>query len=177
MNIGPGVLWLTGLSGSGKTTLARRVLAALEQRGGRVEHLDGDEMRRLFPGTGFTKEERDMNVRRAGHLAGLLEKHGVFVIASFVSPYAGARDFARGQCRRFAEVYVSAPLSVCEQRDVKGLYARARRGDIRGLTGVDDPYEPPRQAELVIDSAHLSVDDAFARLMAYVDEAFGAKVP
>lgn len=173
MNIRPGVLWLTGLSGSGKTTLARRVCAALEQRGGRVEHLDGDEMRRLFPGAGFTKEERDMNVRRAGHLAGLLEKHGVFVLASFVSPYAAARDFARGQCRRFAEVYISAPLAVCQRRDVKGLYAQARRGELRGLTGVDDPYEPPRNAELEIDTSLIDEGEAFARLMAFIERTFG----
>ncbi len=134
-------------------------------------------MRRLFPGMGYTKEERDMNVRRAGHLAGLLEKHGVFVIASFVSPYASARDFARAQCRRFAEVYVAAPLAVCEGRDVKGLYAQARRGEIRGLTGVDDPYEPPLKADLVIDTSRLSADDSFRRLMDYVNENFNAKTP
>jgi adenylylsulfate kinase len=170
--IRPGVLWLTGLSGSGKTTLARRVHTALAGRGFKAELLDGDTIRDLFPSTGFTKAERDMHVRRVGHLASSLERHGVFVVASLVSPYAASRDFVRGLCRRFVEIHVSTPLEICEKRDPKGLYAKARRGEIENFTGVDDPYEPPTRAELVIDAARLGEDAAFDAVMAYVDARF-----
>lgn len=168
----PGVLWFTGLSGSGKTTLARRVFEALEKRGMKVEYLDGDSIRHIFPKTGFTKEERDAHIRRVGHLAGSLEKHGVFVVASFVSPYAESRDFVRGLCRRFVEIHVATPLEVCEARDVKGLYAKARRGELKNFTGVDDPYEAPANPEITLDAGRLSEDECFAMVMGYVGQHF-----
>ena len=109
-------------------------------------------MRDIFPATGFTRPERDAHIRRVGYLASTLEKNGVFVVASFVSPYEASRQFVRSLCSNFVEVYVATPLEECERRDVKGLYARARRGEIANFTGIDDPYEPPASPELVIDT-------------------------
>jgi adenylylsulfate kinase len=170
--IHPGVLWFTGFSGSGKSTLATRICAELERRGLKVEYLDGDAIRHLFPKTGFSKAERDEHIRRVGHLAASLEKHGVFVVASFVSPYAESRAFVRGLCRRFVEIHMSAPLEACEKRDAKGLYAKARRGEIKNFTGVDDPYEAPAAPELALDASRLSEAEAFETLKAFVDRRF-----
>ncbi len=156
----PSVVWFTGLSGSGKSTISERVTAELKRRRLKVEYLDGDSVRAIFPATGFTRPERDAHIRRVGFLASRLEQHGVFVVASFVSPYRESRDFVRGQCRSFVEVHVSTPLEECERRDVKGLYARARRGEIRQFTGIDDPYEAPERADLTLDTSHLSVEAA-----------------
>lgn len=127
----PAVLWFTGLSGSGKTTIAKWVYEELRRRNVHVEYLDGDSIRDLFPATGFGKDDRDQHIRRVGYLASKLEKNGVFVVASFISPYEESRLFVRKLCRHFVEIHVSTPLAVCEARDVKGLYARARRGEIR----------------------------------------------
>ena len=162
----PAVLWFTGLSGSGKSTIAAAVARRLEGAGVPVEHLDGDEIRSVFPTTGFGRAERDTHVRHVGFLASKLEKHGVFVLASLVSPYAESRAFVRRLCRNFLEIYVSTPLDECERRDVKGLYARARRGEIAQFTGIDDPYEPPESPEVTIDTRCVSVDAACAMLMA-----------
>jgi adenylylsulfate kinase len=141
---------------------------ALSERGLPVEYIDGDDVRRLFPETGFTRPEREAHVRRVGHLAATLEKNGVIVVASFVSPYAESRRFARGLCRNFIEVHVSTPLDACEKRDAKGLYARARKGEIANFTGVHDPYEPPESCELAVDAAALSKEDALARVLDYL---------
>jgi adenylylsulfate kinase len=163
------VLWFTGLSGSGKSTIAERVHAELERRGTEVEYIDGDALRAVFPGTGFTREQREEHLRRTGYMASRLEAHGIVVVASLVSPYRESRDFIRKLCRNFVEIYVSTPLEECERRDVKGLYARARRGEIRNFTGIDDPYEPPEHPELTLDTRALSVDQAVARVL----ERFG----
>ena len=165
----PAVVWFTGLSGAGKSTLAEWVAGKLRQRGYRVEYLDGDAVRAVFPHTGFSREERVEHLRRIGFLAGILERQGVFVVASFVSPYEEARQFVRKQCRSFVEVYVSTPLEVCERRDVKGLYARARRGEISQFTGVSDPFEPPSGPELTIDTSGVSVEEAGGRILAYLE--------
>lgn len=164
------VVWFTGLSGSGKSTIAAKVLEELERRGMRVEHLDGDTIRDIFPQTGFTRADRDAHVRRVGFLASRLERHGVIVVASLISPYEESRRFVRGLCDNFIEVHVATPLEVCEQRDVKGLYARARSGDITGFTGIDDPYEPPQNPEVIIDTRELSVDEAAAVVLARLKE-------
>lgn len=156
----PAVVWFTGLPGSGKSTLARRTAAALRDAGHRVEYLDGDSVRRIFPSLGFARSERDMHIRRVGHLASVLEGNGVTVVASFVSPYAESRGFVRGLCRNFIEVHVSTPLEVCERRDPKGLYAKARRGEIGDMTGVGDPYEAPAAPEVAVDTSVLSEPEA-----------------
>ena len=170
----PSVIWFTGLSGSGKSTISQQVVRALQSRGLKVEHLDGDSVRTIFPDTGFTRPERDSHIRRVGFLASKLEAHGVFVVASFVSPYRESRDFVRDLCRSFVEVYVSTPLETCEQRDTKGLYARARRGEIANFTGVNDPYEPPVRADLVIDTTQVPVDAAVEQVVALVQRRMTA---
>lgn len=162
----PAVIWFTGLSGAGKSTIAREVCSRLLALGARVEYLDGDEIRSLFPNTGFTRPERDAHIRRVGFLASRLERHGVFVICALVSPYLESRAYVRGLCRRFMEVHVSTPLRECERRDVKGLYARARRGDIAHFTGIGDVYEAPDAPELRIDTSETPVDAAVERVMA-----------
>ncbi|MEP6905342.1 MAG: adenylyl-sulfate kinase [Gemmatimonadales bacterium] len=161
----PAVVWFTGLSGSGKSTIAAEVVEALVRRGAEVEHLDGDTIREIFPQTGFTREERDAHVRRVGYLASRLERHGVTVVASLISPYEESRAFVRGLCDNFIEVYVATPVEECERRDPKGLYAKVRRGEITGFTGIDDPYEAPGNAEVVIDTQALSTQDGAALVL------------
>jgi adenylylsulfate kinase len=173
----PAVIWFTGLSGSGKTTVAQWVANDLRRRGFKVEHLDGDAVRDIFPNTGFTRPERDGHVRRVGYLASKLEAHGVFVVASFISPYRDSREFVRGLCNRFVEVYVSTPLEDCERRDAKGLYARARRGELKNVTGIDDPYEPPERPEVSFDARQMSVSDAGAAVVARVNPRATARLP
>ncbi len=161
----PFVLWFTGLSGSGKSTLAELVHQNLEEKGYRVERLDGDTIRSIFPSTGFTKEERDSHVKRVGYLASMLEKNGVIVISSFISPYLDTRNFVRNMCNNFVEVFVDASLDECEKRDVKGLYKRARAGEIDHFTGIDDPYECPENPEITVSTENLSVDQSLEIIM------------
>ena len=159
------VLWFTGLSGSGKSTIAVRVHQELVRRGVDVEYIDGDALREVFPGTGFTRAEREEHLRRTGYMAGRLAAHGVTVVASFVSPYRESREFIRRHCGDFVEIYVATPLEECERRDVKGLYARARRGEIKNFTGIDDPYETPEHPELTLDTRALSVEQCVALVL------------
>jgi adenylylsulfate kinase len=159
------VVWFTGLSGSGKTTIARQVCRELEQVGLPVEYLDGDAIRSVFPNTGFSRVDRDAHIRRVAFMASRLEHHGIAVVVSLVSPYLASRAFARNVCRNFVEVHVSTPLAVCEARDVKGLYAKARRGEIRNFTGLDDPYEPPEKPELELDTSTMSLEEATSLVM------------
>lgn len=154
----PAVIWLTGLSGAGKSTVAEALVAELERRRLKVDHLDGDTIRQIFPSTGFTPEEREAHVRRVGYLASRLERNGLFVVVSLISPSRSARDFARGLCANFLEVHISTPLEVCEARDPKGLYRRARSGEIRDFTGISAPYEAPLEPELRLDTSALSVE-------------------
>ncbi len=164
----PAVIWFTGLSGSGKSTVAAEAVSRLAREEIELEHLDGDVVRDIFPSTGFTREERDLHIKRMGFIASLLEKHGVTVICTFVSPYRETRDLVRGMCRRFIEVHISTPLKECERRDVKGLYAKARRGEINHFTGLDDPYEEPLNPELSIDTSDISVEEAADQVLAYL---------
>lgn len=160
----PAVLWLTGLSGAGKTTVASAVEAALRGQSVATEYLDGDAVRALSP-SGFSRADRDAHVRRVGFLASRLEHHGVTVICALISPYAEARDYVRALCANFIEIHVSTPLEECERRDPKGLYARARRGEIGSFTGVSDPYEPPARPELTLDTSRLTLEEAVARVL------------
>ena len=162
------VLWLTVLSGSGKTTLANRTYEYIEKRGLSVEKLDGDILRGLFPSTGFSRAQRDEHIKRVGFMASILEKHGVIVVASFISPYRQARRFVRDMCSNFIEVYVQAPLDVCEKRDVKGLYTRARAGQIKNFTGLDDPYEEPQNLELIINTDEQTVDESVSVIIDFI---------
>lgn len=153
-------LWFTGLSASGKTTLSRAVHDCLRARGHRVELLDGDEIRRhLSRGLGFSRADRDENLRRIAYVAGLLMKHGVIVLVAAISPFRATRDEIRAMLGEFMEVYVNAPLSVCERRDVKGLYRKARAGELPDFTGIDSPYEPPLQPEVECRTDEESLED------------------
>jgi len=147
------VLWFTGLSGSGKTTIAHEVEAKLLDAGVPVEILDGDVVREnLSKGLGFSEEDRNTNIRRIAFVAHLLQRNGVFVITAAISPYMAIRDEARAMIKDFVEIYADASLEVCEARDTKGLYAKARAGEIKGFTGIDDPYEAPENPEVVCDT-------------------------
>lgn len=143
------VIWLTGLSSAGKSTLGNGLCERLRAAGHKVEMLDGDVVRqRLCKDLGFSKKDRDENIRRIGFVAELLERNGIIVIVAAVSPYRAARDEVRNCIPEFVEVYVNAPVDVCERRDTKGLYRKARAGELLGFTGIDDPYEPPTQSEV-----------------------------
>ena len=158
------VLWFTGLSGAGKSTIAAGVHRILDGLGIASELLDGDAIRAISP-TGFTREDREAHVRRVGFLASRLEHHGVTVSCALISPYAASRDWVRGTCRQFVEIHVATPLSECERRDVKGLYRRARRGEIVHFTGIDDPYEPPTHADLTVNTLVTPVDSAVDQVL------------
>ena len=164
------VFWLTGLPASGKSVLAARLSEHLTRLGYNVERLDGDALRSQFPDTGFTREERVRHIKRAGDIAARLESEGKIVVASFISPYRESRAYVRSVCKRFIEVYLNASVEACERRDPKGLYARARRGEIKNFTGLDDPYEPPENPDLVINTEQESVEESFSRLRTHVDE-------
>ena len=159
------VLWFTGLSGSGKSTIAARVHQELLRRGVDAEYIDGDALREVFPNTGFTRADREEHLRRTGYMASRLAAHGVTVVASFVSPYRESREFIRKLCPNFAEIYVATPLEECERRDVKGLYARARRGELRNFTGIDDPYEVPERPELTLDTRNATIEECVAQVL------------
>jgi adenylyl-sulfate kinase len=164
-------VWLTGLSGSGKSKVGRLAAGQLRDRGHRVEVLDGDDLRQnLSAGLGFSREDRDVNVRRIAWVADLLSRNGVVTFVAAVSPYRGARDEARARMgERFVEVYVRASVEECERRDVKGLYSRARAGQIERFTGVSDPYEEPLAPELTLDTEEDSPQQSAARLVELVE--------
>ncbi|GLX70836.1 adenylyl-sulfate kinase [Paenibacillus glycanilyticus] len=154
------VLWFMGLSGAGKTTTARHVAAELRKQGRRVELLDGDELREtVCKGLGYSREERMENIKRIVYVAKLLSRNNVEVLVSAITPYREMRDYARSQLPGFMEIYVKCPLDECERRDVKGLYAKARNGDLRQFTGVSDPFEVPQSPDIVIDTASASLHD------------------
>lgn len=148
--IKPAVIWLTGLVRSGKSDLAKQVVEQLRKKSFKVEHLDGHNIRHLFPETGYTRHEVNEHIKRVGFLASKLEEQGVFVVASFVSPYKESRDFVRNLCQNFLEVHVSTPVEVCEQRDTTGIYEKARRGEIKNFPGVDVEYEAPPEPDVTI---------------------------
>ncbi len=150
-------LWLTGLPSAGKTTISHELAPRLQARGWSVELLDGDEVRRgLSADLGFDRAAREQHARRVTFVAKLLARNGVVPIVALISPYASSRALARKEVGPFVEVYIRTPLEVCEQRDVKGLYKKARAGEIHEFTGVDDPYEPPTDAEITVDTTRMT---------------------
>lgn len=163
------VYWLTGLPGSGKTALADRLFTYLKSRGLRVERLDGDALRTMFPDTGFSREDRGRHVRRAGEYAAKFEREGAIVVASLISPYRESRAYVRSICSYFIEVYVNASLATCELRDPKGLYKKARAGEIKNFTGIDDPYEAPESPDSIIPTDGLTLEESFELLKMCVD--------
>jgi len=165
-------LWFTGLSGSGKTTITTLLVKELRRRGSKLEVLDGDIVREnLSKGLGFSKEDRDTNIRRIAFVADLLSRNGVPVITAAISPYRDIRDEARTKMDgRFIEIYTKAPLEVCEERDVKGLYAKARAGEIKEFTGISDPYEPPEDPEILIETDKQSPEESAQQIITYLEE-------
>jgi len=164
-------VWFTGLSGAGKTTLTHRLEAILKERGHKVEVLDGDVVRtNLSKGLGFSKEDRDINILRIAFVAHLLSRNGVAAITAAISPYRDIRDQARQQIGQFVEVYVRCSIEELTRRDVKGLYAKALRGEIANFTGVSDPYEEPLNPEVTVDSELESVDESLNKIVARLEE-------
>jgi adenylyl-sulfate kinase len=164
-------IWFTGLSGAGKTTLARLVETELKARGHKVEVLDGDIIRtNLSKGLGFSKEDRDTNIRRIGFVCDLLSRNDVVAIAAAISPYREVRDEVRKHITGFVEVYVKCPIDVLAERDVKGLYKKALAGEIKNFTGVDDPYEEPLSAEVVVETDQETPDQSAKRIIARLEE-------
>lgn len=164
-------LWFTGLSGAGKTTLARLVEAELNLRGHRVEVLDGDIIRtNLSKGLGFSKEDRDTNIRRIGFVCHLLTRNDVVAIAAAISPYREIRDEVRQQIVAFVEVYCKCPVDVLAERDVKGLYKKALAGELKHFTGVDDPYEAPLSPEVIVETDRETPEQSAAKIIAKLEE-------
>lgn len=164
------VVWFTGLSGSGKSTLASMLATEVSRRGVHVEQLDGDVVRtNLCRGLGFSREDRDTNVRRVGFVASLLARSGACAIAATISPYREVRDEQRRAIGRFCEVYCDCPIEVLRHRDTKGLYARAFAGALEGFTGVDDPYEAPLSPEVVVRTDRESPSDCLATIVAKLE--------
>ncbi len=164
-------LWFTGLPCSGKSTLAQLVAAELERRGRGVEVLDGDVVRtNLTKGLGFSKEDRNENIRRIGFVSGLLSRHGAVAIAAAISPYRSVREEVRAKIENFVEVYVATQLDTCIERDVKGMYKKALAGEMKNFTGVDDPYEPPLNPEITIYTEKETPEQSAARIVERLEE-------
>lgn len=168
-------VWFTGFSGAGKSTIATALTDKLKSQNYQIEVLDGDEIREnLTKGLGFSKEDRDTNIRRIGFVAKLLVRNGVIVLVPVISPYKAIRDEMRRQIGDFVEIFVNAPIEECEKRDVKGLYKKVRAGQIKQFTGIDDPYEPPSNPEVEcrtdLEELPESVDKIYAKLqdMGYI---------
>lgn len=164
-------LWFTGLSGAGKSTLADKLVDYFKRHNCKVELLDGDVVRtNLSKGLGFSKEDRDTNIYRIGFVCELLARNGVIAISAAISPYRQVRDDLRSQSTRFIEVYVNCPVETCIERDVKGLYKKALAGEIQNFTGVSDPYEPPLNPEITVNTAEEDLDTSFNKILSYLSQ-------
>lgn len=164
-------IWITGLPGSGKTTVASRVAPALEERGLGVELFDGDWVReKLSPDLGFSKEDRSLHNRRVIHMTKLLVKHGAAVIVCLISPYREIRRYAREEIGNFVEVYAKASIETCIERDPKGLYKRALSGEIKDMTGIQDPYEEPENPEVIIDTENETPEESARKIVDKLEE-------
>lgn len=168
--ITPFVLWITGLPKSGKSSIANEIYKRLSNNGIKVEHLDGANIRNLFPKTGFSKKDVEEHVERVGYLANKLEMNGIFVIASFVSPYRESREFVRNLCENFIEVYLSTPVEVCEKRDQKGLYKKAREKEISNFPGINYQYEVSDNPDLIIDTTNGNIQEHCDKIINYLSK-------
>lgn len=164
------VIWLTGLPCSGKTTIAQRLFSYLKSKGYKTEVIDGDVIRQyISKGLGFTKEDRYENIRRVSFVANMLSRNGIIVIVAVISPYREMRKMAREMIEtQFIEIFVNAPLDVCKQRDVKGMYKRAQTGEIKGFTGIDDPYEPPENPDIECRTDIESVEESTNKIIDFL---------
>lgn len=164
-------IWFTGLSGAGKSTLSSSIEQRLKACGRNVEVLDGDIVRtHLSKGLGFSREDRDTNIKRIAFVCSLLTRNGVISIAAAISPYREAREWARKEIGNFVEVFIKCPIEICRDRDVKGLYKLADQGKLKGFTGVDDPYEEPEHPELVIETDKETIEESVGRIFAKLEE-------
>jgi adenylylsulfate kinase len=163
-------LWFTGLSGSGKSTLATYLTPKLKELGKKVEILDGDEVREnLSKGLGFSKEDRDTNIRRIGFVANMLARNGVVAITAAISPYKDVRNEVRSKAQAaFVEVYVHCPIDVLEERDTKGLYKKAKAGIIKNFTGISDPYEAPETPEVTVDTSKETIEESAEKILVFL---------
>ncbi len=169
------VIWFTGLPCSGKTTLSKEIEKYFRNKNLPIQRLDGDTVRKTISSDlGFSKSDRNKNIKRLAYVAKMLSDNGVNVISAFVSPYQKMRDFTRSLCNDFVEVYVKCSLSECEKRDVKGMYVRARKGEIKDFTGIQDPFEEPRNPELVIDTENKSKEENTKEIIEYLEERLNA---
>lgn len=163
------VIWCTGLPCSGKTTLSKEIEKYFRSKGLPIQRLDGDVVRTtISEDLGFSKEDRDRHTKRMVYVAQMLANNGVNVVAAFISPYQAMRDFAREQCENFVEVYVKCSLEMCEKRDVKGMYAQARRGERVDFTGVDDVYEEPQDPDIVVDTEHDMIERSLEKVIDHI---------
>lgn len=164
-------LWFTGLSGSGKSTLSERVAVELRKRGQKVEVLDGDEVRtHLSKGLSFSKEDRDINIKRIGYVCHLLTRNGIWAISAAISPYREAREFNRSLIGNFIEIYVECSINKLAERDVKGLYKKALAGEVKNFTGVSDPYEPPLQADITVNSEKETIEQSVGKILSFLEQ-------
>ncbi len=164
-------IWFTGLSGAGKSTLSEAIERRLRAIGRNVEILDGDVVRtHLSKGLGFSREDRDTNIKRIAFVCNLLTRNGVICISAAIAPYREAREWARQEIGNFVEIYVKCPIDVCRQRDVKGLYKLVDEGKIKNFTGVDDPYEEPEHPELVVETSNETIEESVDRIFARLQE-------
>lgn len=162
-------IWFTGLSSSGKSTLSKLLQDHLRAAGNKVELLDGDTIRRHFSkGLGFSREDREENLRRIAFVAELLTRNGITVIVAAIAPYRSIREEVRARLQPFVEIYVNAPLAVCEQRDIKGLYRKTREGQMTGMTGIDDPYEPPLSPEIECHTDLETIEQSLEKILSYL---------
>ena len=160
-------LWLTGMSGAGKSTISDRLMQRLREAGAKVELLDGDIVRtNLSQGLGFSREDRDTNIRRIGFVSELLSRNGIIVVVAAISPYRATREEVKGRIANFVEVFVDCPIEVLAERDVKGLYKKALAGEVGNFTGISDPYEPPENADVVARSDRETVEESVDRIWA-----------
>lgn len=175
----PGLtIWFTGLSSAGKSTISQAVQQSLRDRGYPVEWLDGDVVRKhISKGLGYSKEDRDENIRRIGFVAELLTRHGVIVLVSAISPYRDVRDEMRARIGNFLEVHVDAPLDACRRRDVNGVYRRSQSGELTHVTGVDDPYEPPLYPDVVCHTDRETPDQSVAKVLESVESWMARERP
>src|SRR6202035_4355229 len=165
-------VWFTGLSGAGKSTISTLLQQRLRAAGARAELLDGDVVRtHLSKGLGYSKEDRDENIRRIGFVCELLSRHGVIAIAAAISPYRAVRDEGRARIPNFVEVYVECPVEVLAERDVKGLYKKALAGEIPHFTGISDPYEPPLHPEVTVHSSKESPEESAGKIWATLERS------
>ncbi len=164
-------MWFTGLSGAGKSTLSGHLADELRRRGLKVEILDGDEVRtNLSKGLGFSKEDRDTNIKRIGYVCKLLSRNGVVAISAAISPYRNVRDYNREQIGNFVEIYVKCSIEELTRRDVKGLYKKALAGEIQNFTGISDPYEPPLNPEITVDTERQAEAESLKAILDYLEQ-------